>query len=151
MRISDWSSDVCSSDRPDLDELGAEREHDLVARGALLHRHVTGVEPGGGVGGSTLGYEFGILLDDSRTVAGKGLADPDGGAVAGDHLAVPQVEAVGVEAGEGAVVGGDGGAEPPRADRIAGLLDRPWSPGSEARPVGEEGVRTVRVRWWPLH
>src|SRR3546814_11814079 len=38
---------------PDLDELGAEREHDLVARGALLHRHVTGVEPGGGVGGSS--------------------------------------------------------------------------------------------------
>src|SRR3546814_4150404 len=112
---------------PDLDELGAERQHDLVARGALRHRHVTGVEPGGGVGGSTLGYEFGILLDDSRTVAGKGLADPDGGAVAGDHHAVPQVEAVGVEAGEGAVVGGDGGAEQPRADRIAGLLDRPWS------------------------
>src|SRR3546814_15544014 len=70
---------------PDLDELGAEREHDLVARGALLHRHVTGVEPGGGVGGSTLGYEFGILLDDSRTVAGKGLAYQDGGAVADDH------------------------------------------------------------------
>src|SRR3546814_1013257 len=81
MRISDWSSDVCSSDLEDLDALELRAPNDGVL---MLAANWSGVKPATGAS-LYAGREFGSL--------------PDAGAMEVE-LSLPQLESQGVRVGQ---------------------------------------------------
>src|SRR3546814_5918199 len=90
MRISDWSSDVCSSDLEDLDALELRAPNDGVL---MLAANWSGVKPATGAS-LYAGREFGSL--------------PDAGAMAVE-LSLPPLESQGVRVGQAV----DRSEEPP--------------------------------------
>src|SRR3546814_2660999 len=129
MRISDWSSDVCSSDllKPDIvvvyDELEAERD---VSFSWLIHS----MKP--------------ILLDSSTNtfastfdhVSGRGKlwsSSPVQWALT-DEFEVPAV---------------NWRKSRDRSGNLKQYDDEQWHLRSEERRVGKECVSTCRSRWWP--
>src|SRR3546814_18837809 len=142
MRISDWSSDVCSSDLRDAMLRGALHDvevvaHHILAREPLhpaipiLDRSAVADIAGLDQRHAMVGIEFERGVELRRIIfdaaAGFVMADPFDAlrlAVAGDF---GEVE-IGIGAGEPALV----------------AIGRP-----EARRVGKAGVRTVRSRWPP--
>src|SRR3546814_14901469 len=136
MRISDWSSDVCSSDLGGGGRDDAIAPHDLDA--ALCQRRT---------GECAVGLEQGPCLQGpSRSLE----------RVAGRHrLLIERPEAL-VPGGERpAVVGGLGGVA--ESAQPFGLHER-WTGGTrcltprpEQRRVGKECGGTCRSRWWLCH
>src|SRR3546814_8317499 len=86
MRISDWSSDVCSSDLDGLDEL-VHRKSAGVAPGALGRQDVIGA------GAFVAEGHGGFLAEEERAIVGKVLQPPV--AVLCLHLQVLRSIAVG--------------------------------------------------------
>src|SRR3546814_11565667 len=140
MRISDWSSDVCSSDLPvepleGLAELGDRaavepgRDDEAVTR---LHQGEEGEDlrgvAGGAAGAAAAAFQVGEALLQRR------------------HRRVGEAR---VDEAEGLQVEQRGGVVDV-VEHIGGVMeDRRLR--SEARRVGKEGVSTCRSRWSPYH
>src|SRR3546814_4828149 len=63
MRISDWSSDVCSSDRADVDASGARRVRDPL-RTDYLRKHLSAIHDAIAAGVDVRGYMVWSLMDN---------------------------------------------------------------------------------------
>src|SRR3546814_3061398 len=90
MRISDWSSDVCSSDLPDIDAVPPGPEH-RCRRARRAVRHIDGLEePAAGDAeharlpqdqpGGFRHLLFGVELEDAAAVGGRRVCLDDAGA-----------------------------------------------------------------------
>src|SRR3546814_18505662 len=134
MRISDWSSDVCSSDLLALAERAVARcAHPVVHDGAVGPRAGDGVE-------GEIAQLAGLLAEGRETLGGLDLGERILAAALRSGLVEPMQEAA-----EGGAVAAVGAAHAIKFGGVlAGLGQR-----SDERRVGKECVSTCRSRWSP--
>src|SRR3546814_11866361 len=127
MRISDWSSDVCSSDLGD----------DIAAASILNHqrRQAPGLI-GAGVDSYPVG-PFVHLVDDRVSMDDH---EPVCLLLAEERFAYP------AEVGKVLLLKVDAGADARMDEEIVAETER-----AEERRVGKECVSTCRSRWWASH
>src|SRR3546814_16287381 len=125
MRISDWSSDVCSSDLLDGQLGGAEQQIalDRLARGERIAREADHVA---------------VALDPLLAEAGAVEAIAGGGLVRRGAGATGEHQRAGAERGEKAAASAEEGG-------IPGNLQH--TPSAEGHRGGKEGGRKRGVRW----
>src|SRR3546814_17853586 len=135
MRISDWSSDVCSSDLLALDQpavllLGLRRAVAVVERDEV---DLAAVDPAAVVDLVEVGRDrlADLAVGGGRSAVRHGVADLD----------------LGIGGARIVFAGGDGGGR----KRQAGGGEQCDGARSEERCVGKECVSTCGSRWWPLH
>src|SRR3546814_20232788 len=127
MRISDWSSDVCSSDLLSYGELAGER----MKHGLMLHDPE---ESHDCFSDNTHNSHFYDAMGIQNVYLGR-YVRTDGSMVSGPSLS-------------GLVVAVD----PALDQEVRGRLEATAAAlKSEESRVGKEGVRTCRLRWWPDH
>src|SRR3546814_19675554 len=136
MRISDWSSDVCSSDLARARQQRVAREGAVAGAGAAPPGGAPGA-PGGGAGAPA------PLHRRRAHHLRQGLAE-------GEELTLPWLPAregedgkAGQEAPERAAEAEEGEAEGRDAEGHTG------GAGPEESRDGKERVRTGEYRWWP--
>src|SRR3546814_14592258 len=129
MRISDWSSDVCSSDLIDADFLS----HRLDRRAARRHRLAD--DDGDHVHDRAVG-QFEKVQENRHKPEAVAIAAGDARFLGGE---VEQRQ-------DGAALRVEIGLTPARLDALAHLVVR-----SAERRVGKECVSTWRSRWSPYH
>src|SRR3546814_12657131 len=125
MRISDWSSDVCSSD------LAPKRQHVLVLAVAAL-----------------LGRAAGRVALDDEQLAERRVLFLAVGELAGQAGDIQRALAAGQVAGLARGLAGAGGVHALAGDRLGPVrvFLQELLQQSEDRPVGNEGVRTLMSR-----
>src|SRR3546814_11824522 len=143
MRISDWSSDVCSSD------LDNPQEHSQRQRRNKAARDLAG------------NYAFGLFLDHVDHHFDKGLEAARNARIGqlcsaphqeNDHKTCKDGPEQGVLVDEAEI--GDGrllGTDVIQVNQVMLNILRLWRNRSEERRVGKECVSTCRSRWSPSH
>src|SRR3546814_19735591 len=128
MRISDWSSDVCSSDLPhDVGALPTDRP------ATRLHRHIVGAGPGDEHPRAGLDRQDAAVVFQQNQRLGDSFARHRQMLGRADRL-------------HGAAVDMAFGKQP---ELVFAAQNAAHRLRSEERRVGEEGVSTVRIRWSP--
>src|SRR3546814_17039364 len=138
MRISDWSSDVCSSDLPHVARHSAKR----------IKRAAKPDEPPHPTRADLVGFEILDQVGQDEGLAGMMEEIHLGDAVAANYpcfqLMAPRPGGVVIECNEGVVDASFGSLWDAWREKQAGV----WNGRSKERGVGKECVSRCRYRWW---